>query len=58
MEFTLHIWRQKNKSEKGRIKKYNIKEIDGDMSFLEMLDSLNYLTTIVEREFVGLAHYL
>jgi succinate dehydrogenase / fumarate reductase iron-sulfur subunit len=42
MEFTLHIWRQKNKSEKGRIKKYNIKEIDGDMSFLEMLDSLNY----------------
>ena len=42
MEFTLHIWRQKNKSEKGRIKKYNIKEIDGDMSFLEMLDILNY----------------
>ena len=42
MEFTLHIWRQKNKYEKGRIKKYNIKEIDGDMSFLEMLDSLNY----------------
>lgn len=42
MEFTLHIWRQKNKSEKGGIKKYNIKEIDGDMSFLEMLDSLNY----------------
>jgi succinate dehydrogenase / fumarate reductase iron-sulfur subunit len=42
MEFTLHIWRQKNKSEKGGIKKYHVKEIDGDMSFLEMLDSLNY----------------
>ena len=42
MEFTLHIWRQKNKSEKGGMKEYNIKEIDGDMSFLEMLDILNY----------------
>jgi len=42
MEFTLHIWRQKSKLEQGQIKKYQIKEIDGDMSFLEMLDTLNY----------------
>mgnify|MGYP000534741527 FL=1 len=42
MEFTLHIWRQKSKLEHGQIKKYQIKEIDGDMSFLEMLDTLNY----------------
>tara|TARA_B100000902_G_C27160128_1_gene838331 strand:- start:285 stop:1028 length:744 start_codon:yes stop_codon:yes gene_type:complete len=41
MDLILKIWRQKNKNEKGSIHKYPIKNIEPDMSFLEMLDVLN-----------------
>ncbi|MBC61712.1 MAG: succinate dehydrogenase/fumarate reductase iron-sulfur subunit [Zetaproteobacteria bacterium] len=41
MRFTLFIWRQSNKEEKGRFKKYQVDDISSSMSFLEMLDLLN-----------------
>ena len=41
MNFTLHIWRQKNTQEKGEFKLYQIDNISDDTSFLEMLDALN-----------------
>ena len=41
MKLTLKIWRQKNAQDKGRMVTYPIEGIDGDMSFLEMLDLLN-----------------
>jgi len=41
MKLTLKIWRQKNANAKGEIKTYPIDGIEGDMSFLEMLDVLN-----------------
>lgn len=41
MELNLKIWRQRNGREKGAIVDYNVKKIDPDMSFLEMLDILN-----------------
>lgn len=41
MRLTLKIWRQKNAKDKGQMVDYSIKGIDGDMSFLEMLDVLN-----------------
>lgn len=41
MKLTLKIWRQKNNKDKGGFKTYPIDGIDGDMSFLEMLDVLN-----------------
>lgn len=41
MKLTLKIWRQKNAKTKGAIQTYTIDGIDGDMSFLEMLDVLN-----------------
>jgi len=41
MKLTLKIWRQENAQAKGAIKTYTIDGIDGDMSFLEMLDVLN-----------------
>lgn len=41
MKLTLKIWRQKNAAAKGSMKTYPIDGIDGDMSFLEMLDVLN-----------------
>ncbi|MGB1136953.1 MAG: succinate dehydrogenase/fumarate reductase iron-sulfur subunit [Flavobacteriaceae bacterium] len=41
MKLTLKIWRQKNAQDKGKMVTYHIDGIDGDMSFLEMLDVLN-----------------
>ena len=41
MKLTLKIWRQENNKAKGEIKTYPIDGIEGDMSFLEMLDVLN-----------------
>jgi succinate dehydrogenase / fumarate reductase iron-sulfur subunit len=41
MKLTLKIWRQKNATAKGSMQTYPIDGIEGDMSFLEMLDVLN-----------------
>ena len=41
MKLTLKIWRQKNANTKGELVDYPIDGIEGDMSFLEMLDILN-----------------
>lgn len=41
MKLTLKIWRQEGPKAKGGMKPYTIDGIDGDMSFLEMLDMLN-----------------
>ncbi|WP_037318779.1 succinate dehydrogenase/fumarate reductase iron-sulfur subunit [Salegentibacter sp. Hel_I_6] len=41
MKLTLKIWRQENATAKGKMVDYHVDGIDGDMSFLEMLDILN-----------------
>lgn len=41
MKLTLKIWRQESAETKGKMVDYIIDGIDGDMSFLEMLDVLN-----------------
>ncbi len=41
MKLNLKIWRQKDANTKGQMKNYPIEGIDGDMSFLEMMDILN-----------------
>ena len=41
MKLTLHIWRQKNPQDKGRLVRYDHSDVDEHMSFLEMLDVLN-----------------
>lgn len=41
MNLTLKIWRQNNTSETGKMVAYPVKDVSGDMSFLEMLDVLN-----------------
>ena len=41
MNLTLKIWRQKNKSDKGKIVEYPVSDISPEMSFLEMLDVVN-----------------
>jgi len=41
MNLLLKIWRQENNESKGKVVDYPISDIEGDMSFLEMLDVLN-----------------
>jgi succinate dehydrogenase / fumarate reductase iron-sulfur subunit len=41
MRITLHIWRQANANAPGKMVKYEIPDVNHEMSFLEMLDVLN-----------------
>lgn len=41
MKFKLKIWRQKDSRSKGKFEIYELDNVTPDMSFLEMLDSLN-----------------
>ena len=41
MNLKLKIWRQKSADTKGKLVNYDVSDISGDMSFLEMLDVLN-----------------
>lgn len=47
MNLTLKVWRQKNKSDKGKIVEYPVSDISPEMSFLEMLDVVN--NQIIEK---------
>lgn len=41
MKLTLRVWRQKNADAPGAMSTYEVEGISQDMSFLEMLDTLN-----------------
>src|SRR5256885_15629371 len=41
MKLTLHVWRQKDRTDPGRMETYPADEVSPDMSFLEMLDVVN-----------------
>jgi len=41
MNLTLHVWRQKSSSDAGGMARYEARNVNPDMSFLEMLDVLN-----------------
>ena len=47
MKITLKIWRQKNAKAKGKFVKYELSDVSPEMSFPEMLDSLN--TKLIEQ---------
>ena len=42
MKLNLKIWRQKNNQSKGSLQDYTLSGVEEDMSFLEMMDFLNY----------------
>ena len=42
MNLTLHIWRQKNSHAQGKMVRYEARDINPEMSFLEMLDVVNW----------------
>ena len=41
MRIILHVWRQRNADDKGRMVRYEVPNVNEHMSFLEMLDVLN-----------------
>ncbi|HMC53367.1 MAG TPA: succinate dehydrogenase/fumarate reductase iron-sulfur subunit [Acidimicrobiales bacterium] len=41
MNLTLHVWRQRNQTDAGRMVRYEAGDVAPDMSFLEMLDIVN-----------------
>ncbi len=56
MKLTLHIWRQKNNAEKGRMVTYHLEGVEPDMSFLEMLDKLNDDLAVTGKEPIAFDH--
>jgi succinate dehydrogenase / fumarate reductase iron-sulfur subunit len=56
MKLKLHIWRQKNARDKGKMVTYEVDGIISDMSFLEMLDVLNEKLILNSEEPVAFDH--
>lgn len=53
---TLKVWRQAGPSEKGRFEVYQAKDINVDMSFLEMLDVVNEQLTLEGKDPIAFDH--
>lgn len=56
MNITLKVWRQKKTSAPGKLVEYRLAELDPDMSFLEMFDTLNKELTQKGEEPVAFDH--
>jgi len=46
MRITLHVWRQKSANQPGRMVRYEARDVNPEMSFLEMLDVVNEELTL------------
>ena len=46
MRISLHVWRQRNANDPGRMIQYEARNVNPDMSFLEMLDVVNEELTV------------
>jgi succinate dehydrogenase iron-sulfur subunit len=56
MKLKLRIWRQKNSADRGGMVSYDVDGISPDMSFLEMLDTLNEKLTLAGDDPVAFDH--
>ena len=56
MRIVLHIWRQRNAHDKGRMVRYEAPNVNAHMSFLEMLDVLNEDLVAKGEEPIAFAH--
>ncbi len=50
MKINLRVWRQKNMTTPGKMVGYDVEDVSPDMSFLEMLDTLNERLTLTGEE--------
>ena len=56
MNLTLHVWRQQRGNQKGKMVRYDAKDVSPDMSFLEMLDVLNEELILKGEEPISFEH--
>ena len=56
MNFTLKVWRQKSREDKGGFETYTTRDIPPDASFLEMLDVVNEQLIKSDREPIAFDH--
>lgn len=56
MDLTLHVWRQAGPEARGEFRRYELKGVSPDSSFLEMLDMLNEQLVSSGEEPVAFAH--
>ncbi len=56
MKLHLKIWRQKDNKTKGKIEDYHLDQLNPNMSFLEMLDTLNEKLILENKEPVEFDH--
>src|SRR3979409_2300210 len=56
MRLSLHIWRQKNPSSSGRMMRYDMDDVNPDMSMLECLDVLNERLISQSEEPIAFEH--
>ena len=56
LKLNLKVWRQKNASDAGKMENYFLENISTDMSFLEMMDTLNEKLTKEDRDPVAFDH--
>lgn len=56
MDLTLFVWKQKGQQDMGRLEQYAARNISPDMSFLEMLDTVNEGLITEGREPIAFDH--
>ena len=56
MKLTLHVWRQKNPAQPGRMVPYQANDVNPDMSMLELLDVVNEELTFKGEEPIAFEH--
>lgn len=56
MDLHLKIWRQKDRKTEGKLVDYDLKDLNTNMSFLEMLDTLNEKLILNDEEPVEFDH--
>ncbi len=56
MKLTLHVWRQKNPAQAGRMVRYEANEVNPDMSMLELLDVVNEELILKGQEPIAFEH--
>ncbi|MEL7497549.1 MAG: succinate dehydrogenase/fumarate reductase iron-sulfur subunit [Planctomycetota bacterium] len=56
MRIKLHVWRQPSRNAQGKMESYDLDNVNPDMSFLEMMDSLNEQLTEEGQDPVAFDH--
>jgi succinate dehydrogenase / fumarate reductase iron-sulfur subunit len=56
MNLTLQVWRQNGPNDSGRMEQYSLQDISPDISFLEMLDTLNEELELSGKEPIAFDH--